>query len=140
MGKIGIDEMLGAVKFEGQWHFFASDIGHWVMDAMSFTNSTSAYLSKINYRKGIFQADENNAKQFIDAMGSNELSIAEVKIEIQKKAPEFLSLKILIDFDARVFIDGYTGDNLNKYIPKNWNGYEKEPYDDLPDYLEALWD
>ena len=136
---VDIDDLIGAVKYNSRWHFFAGVLAEWVMDYGKYDPSFSPSEEDNIFRNNLLVIDENNAYEFCDAMAPYELSSTQVEELIKNEGANHFPVYILIDFDKKRYINGFSEISLEDYVPSGWNAYEGDPMKYLPENLRTLW-
>ena len=132
MGQLLDDQRVGAVKLDGRWRLFGAPLVFFALDAVSFCGAGA------DFRAGLPQIDEANAPQFMAAMEPYELQPEDIR-RLCEAAPFPPPLFFVIDFDAKMFVDGWTGDNLEDHVPGGWTGVADEPFKYVPAEVRELW-
>lgn len=133
------DEYLGAVKVEGNWHFFADFVGEWILDYPAYDPDYDPSQWDYKFRNGLLTVDETNAEEFLKAMQEQELSLDSVKKLVAEKGEDKIPLTYVVNFDERIFVDGNSERDIVEYVPVNWKGIEDTPLNYVPDEIKAVW-
>lgn len=131
------DEWLGAVKVESKWHLLGLHVGEWILDYPSYDPYSNK--SDSNYRNGLWIVNEMNAREFIEAMRDEELSLEDVERLVKKRGVEDAPLLYVIDFDKRLFVDGHPDRDVEEYVPQGWTGIKDFPLNYVPDEIKSVW-
>lgn len=134
------DEWIGAVKAEGTWHLLALYIGEWILDYPKYDPFSDKSAEHNNYRNGMWVVDENNASEFLETMKENEISLLDVKKLVAEKGAFETPLTYVVNFDERLFVDGYPDRDITEYVPEGWNSFEDFPLKYVPDEIKAIWE
>lgn len=120
---------LGAVKTASGWRFFYDDRYKWLLD---FTKH-SHYIPSV--RKDLLRVDRETETEFCASM-SRELS----KDDIRNIAGK-LRLSVVVNFDARLFINGSfdEGFNVGLFVPDNWRSVTADAFYYVPSDIRDLW-
>jgi hypothetical protein len=133
------DDLIGAVKFDSRWRFFAGTVAEWILDYSSYDPSFDPSESRVVFRNNILNVDEKNAEQFCEAMEAYELSSKDVEQLIRTEGAENWPLVIAIDFDSKTYINGFSEISLHEYAPSSWTATEDNPINYVPDTIKSLW-
>jgi hypothetical protein len=136
---VDIDDLIGAVKYKGQWRFFAGIVAEWVLDYERYEPGYDPVRDDTPFRNGLLVVNENNAGEFCNVMAPYELSPSDIEQLIKKEGANHFPLSIVIDFDAKVYINGFSEIPLHEYVPSNWVAKEDNSLKYLPDNFKALW-
>jgi hypothetical protein len=135
--------LLGAVKLEGTWRVYAGTIGEWTLDYPAYEpESEDAPPEELQYfRSGLLRVDENNAKAFCAAMKEYEVPLDALKRWIEKEGVNNIPLLMLVDFDNRLFVHGYSEpiEPTSNYIPSGWTGIVGNPLYYVSEEIRHLW-
>lgn len=131
------DECLGAVNFNGNWHFLALYVGEWILDYPSYEPYSDK--SKKNYRNGLWIVNEKTAAEFLEAMKNEEMSQDDVRQLIKEKSEDEIPLLFVINFDERLFVDGHPDRDIAEFVPEGWKGVEDSPLKYVPASIKSIW-
>jgi hypothetical protein len=134
------DDLLGAVKHEGQWRFFAGTVAEWILDYASYDPYFDPAQTDVVFRDNLLRVDESNAAQFVKAMAPHEISPAQLSELTRRDGPTNWPLSVLIDFDEALYVNGFSEIPLHEYVPPGWTAKEDFPLRYLPDALRSLWE
>ena len=133
------NEHLGAVKLHARWRFFAGYIGEWILDYQSYDPESNQAQWRSQFRGGLLRVDEKDAEQFCRVMSEREFTLAEVKALVEAQGPEKLPLTVVIDFDERLFVNGYYDRSIEEYVPPGWRGIFDDPLRYVPSEICSVW-
>jgi hypothetical protein len=136
---INSDHYVGAVRYNGNWHFFHAPLSMWILDFASYDEE---YEPKPGgWRENLLRVDEGNAQRYIDEMHKNELQASQISFTFKAGFPNRAQLTFVVDFDDRKFINGWH-DNIaiEEYAPKGWMAEEDDPYEYVPENIKTLWE
>ncbi len=136
---LDIDDLIGAVKYKDRWRFFAGTVAEWVLDYALYDPGFDPLKSNIVFRNNLLRVDEKNAPQFFEAMEQYELLLVDIQQLVKEKGANNWPLTIVVDFDGKIYINGFTEIPLHKYIPIDWKGYEDYPINYVPDQIKDCW-
>ena len=114
----------------GTWKLFAGTIGEWILDYKTYDPQYDPSKWKHVYRNNLLSVNENNAQEFCDAMQEFEVTLEDV--DISRKGNPLLSISVLVDFDAKTYVNGYSDFLLEKYVPLNWKVIVDDPLKFVP--------
>lgn len=134
------DELLGAVRLESKWHYFAGTIAEWILDYASYDPGYDPTQWTYVYRDNLLRVDETLAKEFCTAMKDHEFLPNDIRQLVGEKGADKVPLIVVIDFDNQVFVNGFYDIALEDYAPKWWNKIFGNPYDYVPPEVKSLWE
>jgi len=138
MTEIHIDDIIGAVKINAKWRFFAGIIAEWIMDYQTYDPEYNPDESETSFRNNILLVDESNGEAFCDAMSPYEILKDEIDNVLDKYEGKKLPL-ITIDFDNRIFTSVFFDIALEDYIPPKWKGRYIKKLTELPEEIKEIW-
>ncbi len=90
------------------------------------------------FRNNILEVNEGKANDFCKAMENQEFLLHDIRMN--KSDGSRFVLSVLIDFDSRLYVNGYYDILLEEYIPKNWVGIFDDPLKHVPDNVKQLFE
>lgn len=137
--KIESNYLLGAVCVNGNLSFYMNPLAYWIMNTKAYdpTYNPNNSLGP-PFRNGVFIVDNSNIEPFLEAIEPDRISIEEV-IQYIPEFGEELTLYFLIDFDNKLFVNGYVDVEIEKYVPQDWEGISDNPLNYLPNEVKAIW-
>jgi hypothetical protein len=133
------DDLIGAVKYKSHWRFFAGTVGEWILNYSSYDPSFDPSKSRVTFRNNLLNVDETNAEQFCEAMEPFELSSEGIEQLVRAEGSGNWPLVIALNFDDKIFINGFSEISLHEYVPTGWTAIEDNPLDYVPDNIKSLW-
>lgn len=133
------DDLIGAVKHDSNWQFFAGTVAEWILDYATYDPSFDPDKSSVTFRGNLLQVDESNAAQFCEAMKPYELTTLDLQQLVEEEGANNWPLTIVVDFTRRTYVNGFSEIPLHKYIPNTWKGHEGNPLDYVPEDIRSLW-
>lgn len=140
MESIDPDDLIGATKYGSGWRFFVGTVAEWILDYASYDPVPDPAYKEVVFRENLLVVSEDNAAQFLEAMAKYELSLPELRQFIQKTGRYNWPLSVLVDFDNKFYVNGFTDVSLHKYLPTGWKGIEGSPLDFVPDEIQRIWE
>ncbi len=134
------DDLIGAVRYKSKWSIFACTLAEWILDYATYDPGFDSSKSSVEFRNNLLRVDETNAVYFLEAIQEYELTISNIEELFQKDGANNWPLTIVINFDQKEYINGFSEISIHKYIPDSWNGFEGDPLNFLPSYIRQLWD
>ena len=157
--------MLGAVRLRGQWRFFTGFLAEWIMDYYAYDPTSNPadpdHQERIDHRReqdarlsadqqedvgefrdGLYQIDETNADAFCQAMEPWEVSPDDVRKWLPTLGEQTRwmgNLNIIIDFDEKLFVNGFDEVSIESYVPSGWRGVEDLAFKYLPYEIRSWW-
>jgi hypothetical protein len=136
---IDVDDIIGAVKLDSRWRFYAGTVGEWILDYLSYDPSASS-RSEHPFRDGLLVVGNSNADAFCRAMQPYQLSEADVRALIRLRGGNNFPLGVVVNFDEKLFVNGCSEIPLHEYVPNGWTGVEGNSYDHVPNEVRSLWE
>lgn len=137
--ELDYDELIGAVKHKSQWRFFAGTIAEWNLDYASYDPGYDPSKSSYLFRGGLLTVDETKADAFCIAMSEHELSHDDVRSLVAEKGAEKVPLTVVVNFDEKLFVNGFYDLAIEEYVPTGWRGVFDDPLKYVPDEVRAIW-
>jgi hypothetical protein len=135
--------LVGAVKYQSKWRFFDAPVASWVLNYVSFNPKFSLLIdpkAQVVAQNRPLEVDETNAEEFLIALEeTHETDPIEIQEYILAGYEKQSQLAVVIDFDNKVYVNGYSETPLQEYIPAHWTGYEGSPLDYVPDSIKSIW-
>jgi hypothetical protein len=135
--------LVGAIKYQSEWRFFDAPVASWVLNYRPFNPKFSLLIDPNAQKvaqKNLLEVDETKAKEFLMAMEeTHETDPTEIQEYILAGYEEGSQIAVVIDFDNKVYVNGYSETPLQNYIPAHWSGYEGSPLDYVPDSIKSIW-
>src|SRR5689334_7558961 len=102
--------LLGAVRLNERWRVYAGTLAEWTLDYPSYDpdNEPRSEEDRMSFRNGLWYVDENNAEEFCEAMQAYEIPLGVLRHWIAQKEANAVPLLMLVDFDNRLFVHGYS--------------------------------
>jgi hypothetical protein len=133
--------LLGAVHLHGQWRMYAGTLGEWTLDYPAYDPSWKpSEEERMQFRNGLLRVDNDNAAEFCEALQEYEVK-PEVLQNWMVNEDGGVPLFIVVDFDKRLFVYGYTEpiEPKSDYVPAGWTGIEDDPLNYVPLEISRLW-
>jgi hypothetical protein len=140
--KMDPDDLVGAVCLDGSWQLFAGVIGEWVLDYQTYDPSYAAAPSRGDFRGGLLVVDVLAAQAFLNAMRPYELELDALRRFFRENASAAgdWPLSVALDFDRRVFVNGFGEVAAHRYVPSGWQGIEDDPSRYVAPMIAAIWE
>ncbi len=133
------NEHLGAVKLSMKWRIFAGYIGEWILDYPSYDPEIKDAEQRSEFRGGVLIVDEKTAEQFCGAMSEHEFTLTEIEALIKQRGAENVPLTVVVDFDNKLFVNGYYDRSIEEFVPVGWQGIFGDPLQYVPAGISSLW-
>jgi hypothetical protein len=133
------DELIGVVRNHSQWRFFAGTLAEWILDYTSYDPSYDPSKWSYVYRGNLLKVDEHVADEFCRVMEVREFFPIDIQRLVKNHGSDKIPLTILVDFDERVFINGFYDLAIENYAPAGWKAYFGSPLDYVPEEIRSLW-
>ncbi|MFN6559704.1 MAG: hypothetical protein RMY28_007840 [Nostoc sp. ChiSLP01] len=133
------DDLIGAVKFNSKWRFFCGTIAEWILDYASYDPGFDPSKSDVVFRNNLLKVDETNTVHFLKAMEPYELFAKDIQQLIEEEGASNWPLTIVVDFDKKTYVNGFSEITLHQYVPTGWTGYEGNPLNYVPENIRAFW-
>ncbi|MDY7013860.1 MAG: hypothetical protein SVX43_09745 [Cyanobacteriota bacterium] len=137
---IDIDDLLGAVCYGSRWHFFVCTVAEWILDYETYDPSVlSPFTDSFVFRDNLFKVDDSNFSEFIEAIKEFELALSEIRELLEFDGANNRDLLVVIDYDKKIYVNGFREIDIHNYVPDNWYGFEGDPLDFVPSEVQDLW-
>ena len=136
---IDVDDLIGAVHFAGKWRVYAGTQAEWILNYQAYDHSDPAEWSE-PFRGNLLLVDVYNADKFIQIMQPYELPSIDLAELVRQRGANNFPLSIVVDFDRRLYVNGYHEAMLQEYIPPGWTGIEDNPFNFVPVELKTFCD
>lgn len=136
------DDLIGAVKFNNRWRFYAGLVGEWILDYYLYDPEykfDDLEDGSPVFRNNLFFVDEHNADEFCKAMNPYLLSTEEVYELLKKRGAANFPLYVVVNFDEQIYVNGYSELPMHEYVPATWKSVEDSPYKYVPADIAHLW-
>jgi len=132
-------DLLGAIRYKSDWRFFLCTVAEWILDYASYDPGHNTFQSQFVFRNNLFTINEENFSDFLEAIQEYELCLSDVENLLKYDGSNNWPLRIVIDFDEKLYVNGFPEIGIHKYIPSNWRGLEDLPLNFVPDHIRELW-
>jgi hypothetical protein len=137
--------LIGVVRYKSEWLLSNAPIPTWILNYLAYNPELSLRLdpNAANVAKNnLLFVDENNAEEFVKEIRFYETFPSHIRHSIQlgSGSEEDLQLSVAIDFDNQVYINNYTEEPLQGYIPAHWTSYSGSPLRYVPEDIRAIWE
>ncbi len=135
--KIEHDNLFGCIKYKSDYSIYLMPIGWWILN---YTANDPNHSNNPSYRNNIYNVTDDKIKGFINAIEDNRVSLGDLE-SVENVPLELLTLSFFIDFDSKLFINGYYDNVLiEKYMPDStWIGEMGFPLNYIPNALKSYF-
>ncbi len=132
-------DIIGAVLYNGKWYIYAATIAYWILDTIKYNPTYNPSDWPYIFRNHLYQIDEYNADLYLIAMNEYELSLHELKKLIHKWGTTEYTIEIVINFDDKIYVNGFHEISVEEYIPATWLGIEDDPMEYVSEEIKQIW-
>ena len=133
------NDLVGVVKFNGAWRFFGGTVAEWILDYASYDPGFDPSRHDTVFRSNLLTVDESHADQFLVAMAPYELDPSSLERFIRANGSRAWPLSVMVDFDDRLYVNGFAEISLQDYLPPGWRGVEGSPLAYMPAEIRRIW-
>ena len=135
---VDIDDIIGAVRLSSRWRFYAGTVAEWILDYRSYDPSDPSKWEH-PFRNGLLVVDSSNSEAFCQAMQAYQLSEDDIRELVRLRGGNNFPLGVVVNFDEKLYVNGYSEIPLHEYVPDGWIGVEGNPYDYVPAEVRSFW-
>jgi hypothetical protein len=132
-------ELLGAVCHRQHWRFYSGTIAEWILDYRAYDPAYDPSAWPTPFRNNLLTVSPDDAAAFQESMAPQEQSLDEVRALVQHRGTEAVPLSVVVDFDRRLFVNGYYDLAIEAYVPPGWQAVFDDPLQYLPEPLRTIW-
>lgn len=133
------NDLIGITKYRSHWQLFAGTVAEWILDYASYDPTFSPSRSEVVFRGNLLIVTEDNASGFLAAMEPYELCPEDLRAFFETANCCNWPLVVMVDFDARLYVNGFSEIPLHEYVPTGWKGVEGDPLEYIPDRFRSIW-
>lgn len=133
------DDLIGAVHHQGNWRLFSGTVAEWILDYPRYDPGFKSVQGEAVFRNNLLRVDETNAAEFCEAMEPYELFAEDVRRLVETGEAVNWPLMVVINFDNKVFVNGFSEVPIHEYVPAGWTAYEDIASEHVPESIRALW-
>ncbi|HEV2483522.1 MAG TPA: hypothetical protein VGS79_27845 [Puia sp.] len=133
LDKLEADYLLGCIKYRDAYSLYAMPLGWWILNFSKYDPAFAAYEDASAFRNGVLNVVDAAIETFLHVIETDKITPADFNLATDVP-PEQRSLNFFVDFDAKLFINGYY-ENVEPetYLPDDhWRGELGFPTDYLP--------
>ena len=139
--KLRDNYLLGYIKYKGTYNLYSMPLAWWILNYSKYDPTSLTDNQTPAFRDNILNVSDNEIESFIRCIEEDRVSIGEFELAIDIPS-EYKQLSFFVDFDAKLFINGYF-ENVEPeaYLPDdNWVGEMGLPVDHLPGELRGVFE
>ncbi len=113
----------------------------WILNYAKYDPSFNARAENSDFRKNILNVSDGEIDNYIQAIQEDRVNLDDLKHALST-SQENINLSVFIDFDERLFINGFF-DNVEpeEYLPDDhWKGKLGYPIEYLPENLKQVFE
>ena len=123
--KIDAGYFLGCIRHKDQYNFYFMPIAFWIINYSKYDPTYNPHDWDYFYRNNILIVTDDNVDSFMKAIDVDRITHeALVGSDIE-------DITFYIDFDTKLFVNGFVEISVEEYLPVGWQG----KYDDPLNYL-----
>jgi hypothetical protein len=141
--------LLGCIKYHDQYTLYLMPIAWWILNYKKYDPEYSSKRKSVSYESGygpskpepifrdnILNVSDGEIEAYLDSIKEDKLSIKDLELIINVPT-DFRYLHFFIDFDCKIFINGFFDIAVEDYLPDQiWKGEAGEPVSYLPSELK----
>ena len=136
--KFEYNYLLGCIKYNDQYELYLMPIAWWILNYQKYNPGHKLHSvpygmglesskPKSDFRDGILNVTENEIVAYINSIKKDRLSMDDLE-SFANVPMEFRYIFFFIDFDRKVFTNGFIDIAIENYLPdQNWKGEAVEP-------------
>jgi hypothetical protein len=139
-GKLEDNYILGCVRYHGEYGLYLMPLAWWILNYAKYDPSFNPTEENSDFRKNILNVSDGEIDNFIQAIQEDRINLDDL-MHALSASPENMNLSFFIDFDEKLFINGYF-DNVEpeEYLPDDhWTGKLGYPIEYLPEDLKQVF-
>lgn len=135
--------LLGCIKINNEYNFYLMPVAWWILNYKKYDPAHSTHAN-FDFRNNIYTVTDSNIGNFIQSISADKISAAELQqiTNTYKNTNEqyYSYLSFYIDFDKKLYVNGFYNIELEKYLPEKWKGKSGNPTNYLPRNLFVLFE
>ncbi len=121
--------LLGCIKYDDHSAFYLMPIAWWILNYEAYSPSILQDSSRQNFRNGALNVTDDKIKVFLGSVEEDKIALSDVK-QIMMDSSEYSQIYFFIDFDEKLYINGFADIETERYLPDNsWTGKYASPLD-----------
>ena len=132
--------LLGVIKHENIYNIYLMPIAWWILNHNKYDPNYNPNIWKEVFRNHIYNVEDKNIDLFLKSIEGDKLSSNEIILAKTQNPNDFIHLYFFIDFDKKIFINGFSDIEVEEYLPnENWKGIFGNPNAYLPEVLISIF-
>jgi hypothetical protein len=130
--KIEAGYLLGCIRHKEQYNFYFMPIAFWIIDYSKYDPTYNPDDWDGVYRDNILIVTDDNVDSFMRAIEIDRIehvTLVESNIE---------DIVFYIDFDSKLFVNGFVEISAEEYLPTGWRGRYDDPLNYLRDKCRSF--
>jgi len=126
--------LLGYIKYKDVGAFYLMPIAYWILNYVKYNSQYDPRECPSVFRNNILNVTDDAILGFLSSIQEDKVLFGDFQIAVHYVAKEFASLYFYIDFDNKLFVNGFVDIEAEEYLPdESWNGQVDDPNNYLPD-------
>jgi hypothetical protein len=130
--KIKAGYLLGCIRHKGHYNFYFMPMALWIINYSKYDPTYNPDDWDSIYRDNILTVTDDNVDSFMRAIDIDRINhevLAGSNIE---------DIVFYIDFDTKLFVNGFVEISVEKYLPVGWQGKYDDPLNYLPNECRSF--
>lgn len=132
--------LLGCIKYTDQYALHLMPIAWWILNHKKYNSGYDPAKWKSVFRNNILNVSDSEIGAYLDSIKEDKLNIKDLEL-IFNVPIEYRYLFFFVDFDQKIFVNGFPDIALEDYLPdQTWKGVAGDPIYYLPPELKKIID
>jgi hypothetical protein len=134
--------LVGCIKYKGALNVYLMPIAYWILNHEKYDPEYDPSKWESVFRDNILNVTDDRIEDFLKSVANKILNLDdEIKSEIKSIPPEYKRIQFYIDFDKRIFINGFVDIEVEEYLPdSNWSGEFGVPSEYVPIEIKRVFE
>ena len=132
--------LLGCIKYKGAFRNYLMPVAWWILNYKKYDPGYDPAKWQFVFRDHIYNVSDSEVDRFMRAIEADSLDTNKLRVVIKELPPEHAHLYFFIDFDRKLFVNGFADVEVEEYLPEgSWKGEFGDPVNYLPEEMKAIF-
>jgi hypothetical protein len=138
--------LLGCIKYNDQYTLYLMPIAWWILNYEKYDPEYPSKRKSVSYESGygiskpepvfrdnVLNVTDERIEGYLSSIKDDKLIFEDLKFILKDVSEEYRQVYFFIDFDNKIFINGFFDIGVEEYLPDlTWKGEAGEPINYLP--------
>lgn len=130
--------LLGLIQYNGTYDFYLMPIAWWILNHQKYDPFFDTKKWG-HFRNKLYNILDKDITHFLYSIAEDKLQLEDLEWIFNNIDVEFRLLRFFIDFDKKVFVNGFEDIDVEDYLPDStWRGIKGNPLLYIPQQLKNI--